>query len=48
MDPIKVQIVRLSTAWMSINQIAYVIFQATSQFLFKLCDTLQCYDTENF
>ena len=29
-----------------INQIPYVIFQATSQFSFKFCNTLQCYDTK--
>ena len=45
MDPIKVQVLELSTACMKINQIPYVIFQATSQFSFKLCNTLQCYDT---
>ena len=46
MDPIKVQIFRLSTARMKINQIPYVIFQATNQFWFKLCNTLQCHDTQ--
>ena len=45
MDPIKVQIFRLSTARMKINQIPYVIFQATSQFSFKLCNTVQFHDT---
>ena len=44
MDPIKVQIFRLSTARMKINQILYVIFQATGQFSFKLYNTLQCHD----
>ena len=39
------QIFGLSTARMNINQIPYVIFQAASQFSFKLCNTLQCYDT---
>ena len=33
MEPIKVQILRISTVRMKINQIPYVIFQATSQFL---------------
>ena len=33
-NPIKVQIFRLSTAHMKINQIPYVNFQATSQFSF--------------
>ena len=31
---------------MKINQIPYVIFQATCQFSFKFCITLQCHDTE--
>ena len=44
-EPIKVQIFSLSTAHMKINQIPYVIFQATSQFSFKFCITLQCHDT---
>ena len=43
--PIKVQIFRLSTARMKINQISYVIFQATCQFSFKFCITFQCHDT---
>ena len=30
--PVKVQIFRLATACMKINQIPYVIFQTTSQF----------------
>ena len=33
--PIKVQIIRLSTARMKINQIPYVVFQASCQFSFK-------------
>ena len=40
------QIIRLSTARMKINQIPYVIFQATSQFSFKFCITFQCHDTK--
>ena len=36
MEPIKVQIFRPSTARVKINQISYVIFQATSQFSFTL------------
>ena len=40
------QIIRLSTAHMKINQIPYVIFQATSQFSFKFCITFQCHDTK--
>ena len=39
------QIFRLLTARMKINQILYVIFQATSQFSVKFCITLQCHDT---
>ena len=35
----KVQILRLSTTGMKINQISYVIFHATSQFSFKFCIT---------
>ena len=31
---------------MKINQIPYVIFQATSQFSFKFCITFQCHDTK--
>ena len=38
-EPIKVQIFRLPNARKKINQIPYVIFQATSQFLFKFCIT---------
>ena len=44
-EPIKVQIFRLSTVLMKINQIFYVTFKTTSQFSFKYCITLQCYDT---
>ena len=36
-DLIKVQIFRLSTACMKINQIPYVIFLATCQFSFTVC-----------
>ena len=43
-EPIKVQIFRLETARMKINQIPYVIFQTTSQFFFKYFITLQCHD----
>ena len=43
--PIKVPIFRLSSARKKINQIAYVIFQPTSQFSLKLCNALQCHDT---
>ena len=39
------QISRLSTAPMKINQIPYAIFQATSWFSFKFCITLRCHDT---
>ena len=44
-DLIKVQIFRLSTAGMKINQIPYVIFRATCQFSFKICINFQCHDT---
>ena len=44
MDPIKVKMFRLSNARMKIKQIPCVIFQAISQFSFKLCNTLQCHD----
>ena len=44
-DPIKVQFFGLSTSRMKINQISYVIFQPTSQFPLKLCNTLQCHNT---
>ena len=44
-EPIKVQIFRLSTARMKINQIPNVILQVTSQFSCKFCIALQCHDT---
>ena len=44
-DPIKVQTFGLLTARMKISQLPYAIFQATLQFLFKLCNTLQCHGT---
>ena len=40
------QIIRFSTARMKINQIPYVIFQATSQFSFTFCIPFQCNDTK--
>ena len=40
------QIFRLSTGRMKINQIPYVIFQAMRQFSFKFCITFQCRDTK--
>ena len=40
------QISRFSTARMKTNQIPYVIFQATYQFSFNFCITLQCRDTQ--
>ena len=39
-EPIKVQIFRLETPRMKINQIPYVVFQTTSQFFFKCCITI--------
>ena len=44
-EPIKVQTFRVSTAGMRINQISYVILQATSQFSFKFFIILQCHET---
>ena len=44
-QPIKVQIFRLSSARVRIHQIPHFIFEATSQFFFKFCITLQCHDT---
>ena len=41
----KVQIFRLSIAHLKINQIRYVIFQATILFSCKFRITLQCHDT---
>ena len=41
MELIRVQIFRLSTARMKINQIPYAIFETTSQFSFKFYITLQ-------
>ena len=43
-DPIKVPILRLSSALVKICHIPHVIFQTTSQFFFKFCITLQCYE----
>ena len=45
-DLIKVQIFRLSTACMKINQIPYAIFQATCQSSFKICINFQCHNTQ--
>ena len=42
----QVQIFRLSTAHIKINQIPHVNFEKTSQFLFKLCITLQCHERQ--
>ena len=42
---ITVQISTLPTACLKINQIPYVIFQATSQFVFKFCIPFHCHDT---
>ena len=44
-EPIKVQIFRLLTALMKINQIPYVTLQAMSQVFFKFCINFQCHDT---
>ena len=45
-EPTKVQTFRLSTARMKINQVSYVIFQATSLVSFKFCIIFQCHDTK--
>ena len=45
-DLIKVQIFRLSTACMKINQLLYVFLQATCQCSFKICINFQCHDTQ--
>ena len=45
-DLIKVQIFRLSTACMKINQLLYVFLQATCQCSFKICISFQCHDTQ--
>ena len=42
---IKVQIIRLTTAGIKISQIPFLIFQNSSQFLFKYYITFQCHDT---
>ena len=44
-EPIKVQDFRLLTAHLKTNQIPYVIFQTTSQFIFRYCIILHCHDT---
>ena len=44
----KVQISRLATARIKINQIPHAISGTNSQFLFKLCITLQCHETYLF
>ena len=38
------EIFRLLSGWVKIHQIPYVIFETTSQFLFKLFITLQCHE----
>ena len=43
-DAIKVPILRLSSALVKICQISHIIFQTTSQFLYKLCMTLQFHE----
>ena len=42
--PDQIAIFQLSTARTKIIQVPNVIFQATSQFLFKFCITFQCHD----
>ena len=43
-DPIKVPILRLSSAQLKICQTPHVIPQTASQFFFTFCITLQCYE----
>ena len=43
-DLIKVPILTLLSAQVKICKIPHVIFQATSQFFFKFCITLQCHE----
>ena len=43
-EPINVQILRLSSAYVKIHQIPIVIFQTKSQFFFKVWITLQCHE----
>ena len=44
-DPIKVPILRLSSAQVKMYHIPYVIFQTTSHFFFfKFCFTFQCHE----
>ena len=45
MEPIKVQVFILLTARMKINESAYAILHAASQFSFEFCITFQCHDT---
>ena len=44
-NPIKVPILRLSSALSKICQISHVIFASTRQFSFKCCISLHCYQT---
>ena len=43
-DPIKVPILRLSSALVKIYHIPHVIFQTTSQLFFKFCITRRCHE----
>ena len=36
---------KFSTAIIKINQMPYIIFQATGKFCFKFCITVKCHDT---
>ena len=38
------EIFRLLSGWVKMHQIPYVMFETTSQFLFKLFITLQCHE----
>ena len=47
-DPIKVPILRLSSALVKICRIPHVIFQTTSHFFFKFCITCQFHERQLF
>ena len=42
------EIFRLLSGWVKIQQIPYVIFEATSQFFFRLCITAHCHERKLF
>ena len=42
--PIKIPILRIAIALVKICHVSHVIFQATNQFFFKFCVTIQCHE----